>query len=173
MSVNTRSALGRALIECLNKKPINKITINDITGACGISRQTFYYYFKDIYDLLEWVFKNELEQTNEKLDDSLSIEEKLTVIFSYARTNRKAFLNVYNPIDRYMLESFIKKTEAALYPSLVELVKQSSYEDPSFAAYCCAKAISGVLCDWMNGGLQEEPAVLAKKLTSMLRWMRR
>ena len=38
----------------LLKKPLDKITINDLTTDCGISRMTFYYHFKDIYDLVEW-----------------------------------------------------------------------------------------------------------------------
>ena len=38
----------------LLKKPLTKITINDIAEDCGINRMTFYYHFKDIYDLVEW-----------------------------------------------------------------------------------------------------------------------
>lgn len=38
----------------LLKKPLNKITINDIAEDCGINRMTFYYHFQDIYDLVEW-----------------------------------------------------------------------------------------------------------------------
>ena len=36
------------------QKPLTKITINDIDEDCGINRMTFYYHFKDIYDLVEW-----------------------------------------------------------------------------------------------------------------------
>lgn len=36
------------------QKPLDKITISDITSDCGISRMAFYYHFKDIYDLVEW-----------------------------------------------------------------------------------------------------------------------
>ena len=49
----TKQALANALKQLLQKKQIMKITINDITEACGISRMTFYYHFKDIYDLAE------------------------------------------------------------------------------------------------------------------------
>ena len=37
----------------LLQKPLNKITINDITEDCGVNRMTFYYHFKDIYDLVD------------------------------------------------------------------------------------------------------------------------
>ena len=45
---------GSSLKKLLLKKPLDKITINDLTSDCGISRMAFYYHFKDIYDLVEW-----------------------------------------------------------------------------------------------------------------------
>lgn len=53
MSSITKQALEHALKSLLLKKPFHKITINDITEECGVSRMTFYYHFKDIYDLVE------------------------------------------------------------------------------------------------------------------------
>ncbi|MCB6543809.1 TetR family transcriptional regulator, partial [Desulfovibrio desulfuricans] len=55
MSNATKYALEAAFKKLLLKKPLDKITINDLTGECGISRMAFYYHFKDIYDFVEWV----------------------------------------------------------------------------------------------------------------------
>ena len=54
MANTTKLALEVSLKELLRTKPIDRITINDLTEHCGISRMTFYYHFKDIYDLVEW-----------------------------------------------------------------------------------------------------------------------
>ena len=54
MSQITKRALEQSLKNLLQQKPLSKITISDITEDCGISRMTFYYHFKDIYDLVEW-----------------------------------------------------------------------------------------------------------------------
>ena len=51
----TKTALEASLKKLLLKKPLDKITIRDLTEDCGISRMTFYYHFKDIYDLVEWI----------------------------------------------------------------------------------------------------------------------
>ena len=51
MANTTKLALEASLKELLRTKTIDKITINDLTEHCGISRMTFYYHFKDIYDL--------------------------------------------------------------------------------------------------------------------------
>ncbi len=54
MSDTTKRALEESLKHMLLKKPLDKISISDITNDCGISRMTFYYHFKDIYDLVKW-----------------------------------------------------------------------------------------------------------------------
>lgn len=54
MSNITKRALEDSLKHLLLKKPVNKITINDITEDCGVNRATFYYHFQDIYALIEW-----------------------------------------------------------------------------------------------------------------------
>ena len=51
MSQTTKRAIEASLKHLLLKKPLDKITINDIAEDCGISRMTFYYHFQDIYDL--------------------------------------------------------------------------------------------------------------------------
>ena len=62
MSEITKKALAETLKKLLSKNKLNKITIKEITEDCGVNRQTFYYHFKDIYDLLEWIYKNEVIQ---------------------------------------------------------------------------------------------------------------
>ena len=51
----TKFAIAFAFKELLLEKSIDKITINDITEKCGINRQTFYYHFHDVYELIEWI----------------------------------------------------------------------------------------------------------------------
>lgn len=62
MSQITKRALAASLKNMLLKKPLNKITINDIAEDCVIIRMTFYYHFKDIYDLVEWTLRRMLQR---------------------------------------------------------------------------------------------------------------
>ena len=55
MPNTTKYALEESLKRLLLHKPLDKITIQDLTADCGISRMSFYYHFKDIYDLVEWI----------------------------------------------------------------------------------------------------------------------
>ena len=53
MLVQTRERIIRAFYELEKVKHIDKITIKDIVEQCGLTRKTFYYYFRDIYDLMD------------------------------------------------------------------------------------------------------------------------
>ena len=51
----TKKAIAFALKDLLSEKPLDKITIDDIAEKAEINRQTFYYHFQDIVDLVEWI----------------------------------------------------------------------------------------------------------------------
>ena len=55
VSQTTKRALEASLKKLLLQKPLNKITINDITEDCGVNRMTFYYHYKYIYDLVDCI----------------------------------------------------------------------------------------------------------------------
>lgn len=60
-----------SLKKLMLQKPLNKITINDLTADCGISRMAFYYHFRDIYDLVEWAC---LEESTKALQGKKTYE---------------------------------------------------------------------------------------------------
>lgn len=61
-SEDTNNLLADSLRSLIEVKSIDKISIKEITDGCGLNRQTFYYHFKDIYDLVHWIFFKNLEQ---------------------------------------------------------------------------------------------------------------
>lgn len=69
----TKRALEASLKKLLVQKPLNKITINDITEDCGVNRMTFYYHFKDIYDLVDWIMVEDAQQAMEGRKDRKSV----------------------------------------------------------------------------------------------------
>ena len=62
MSQITKRALAESLKKLLLEKPLDRITVSDITEDCGVSRMTFYYHFRDVYDLIEWTWLQEAER---------------------------------------------------------------------------------------------------------------
>lgn len=54
MSVNMKSMIAEAFMTLSKTKDVDKITVTDLVKACHISRQTFYYHFQDILEVIEW-----------------------------------------------------------------------------------------------------------------------
>ena len=79
MPNTTKAALEESLKRLLLKKPLDKITITDITTDCGISRMAFYYHFKDKYDLINWIFYTEFVSNIhlEEYKDALQLLEDI------------------------------------------------------------------------------------------------
>ncbi|MBR2957830.1 MAG: TetR/AcrR family transcriptional regulator C-terminal domain-containing protein [Clostridia bacterium] len=58
----TKKALAAALKELMDEMPFAGITISDICDRCDMNRKSFYYHFKDKYDLVNWIFDTEFLQ---------------------------------------------------------------------------------------------------------------
>lgn len=68
----TKEMIREVFIKKLNEHPLNKITVKDIVRECGINRNTFYYYYTDIYALLSEIFQTELQTVIDEYNDTLS-----------------------------------------------------------------------------------------------------
>ena len=67
----TKSALASALKELMETTPFAKITVSDICAKCNMNRKSFYYHFRDIYDLVEWAC---LEESTKALQGKKTYE---------------------------------------------------------------------------------------------------
>ena len=94
MSQTTKRALEASLKKLLLEKPLNKITINDITEDCGVNRMTFYYHFKDIYDLVDWILMEDAAKTMEGRQSFDTRTEAFLDILHQIRDNKALVLNV-------------------------------------------------------------------------------
>lgn len=88
MSNITKLALEDALKKQLMKKPLDKITIKDLTEELGISRMSFYYHFKDIYDLVEYACVHDAKQALQENRTYDTWQEGLTSIFDAVLLNK-------------------------------------------------------------------------------------
>ena len=121
MTNTTKAALEASLKKLLLKKPLDKITINDLTTDCGISRMAFYYHFKDIPDVVEFILKKKWDEILEHPQDRASILECMEEMADLVRNNRKVMFNVYrsvkkdtflfymNEISNYIIMEYFRK----------------------------------------------------------------
>ena len=70
MANATKHALAGALLELLNTTTLDNITVKDIVERAQVSRQTFYYHFGDVYQLLDWAFQRAIRELGEMPEEN-------------------------------------------------------------------------------------------------------
>ena len=90
----TKNALAESLKLLMQTIPFAKISVNDICEHCGISRKSFYYHFKDKYDLVNWIFYSEYMQilADKDYDDGWSC---LFDIYDYLYHNKDFYIKAF------------------------------------------------------------------------------
>ncbi len=171
MSQITKRALEQSLKNLLLKKPLNKITINDIAEDCGINRMTFYYHFKDIYDLMEWSCLEDARRALAEKKTHDTWQQGLLQIFYAVRENKPFIMNVYRCVDREQVEKYLKPLTDHLLMGVVE--EQASgltvrQEDKEFIARIYSYVFVGLMLDWIKDDMKEEPEMIVGKLAIVI-----
>ena len=164
MSSSTKEALANALRQMMTIKPIAKITVKDLVEICGVNRQTFYYHFDDVYDLLEWVFEEDADRVlpHEVVYDHWL--EDVLVFMEYLQNNSAFTLNVYNSNSRlYMLHYLEGKLEECIrsFAVIVSEGRNIDRQDFEFVVKFYAKCAIGFISQWLDMGMQ-----LPKEITN-------
>ena len=86
----TKQALASALKELVAERPFEKISVSDICDRCRMNRKSFYYHFRDKYDLANWIFDTEfieLSQTNatQVISENMAFDDRWSTLLSICR----------------------------------------------------------------------------------------
>jgi len=171
MSQMTKRALEASLKHMLLKKPLDKITINDIAEDCGINRMTFYYHFKDIYDLVEWSCVEDATRALEGKKTYDTWQQGFYQIFEAVLDNRPFILNVYHSVSREQVELYLYKLT---YDLLISVVEEKAAgmavrdEDKRFIADFYKFAFVGLMLDWIKNDMKEDPEVVIRRLAPLV-----
>lgn len=172
MSQVTKRALEQSLKNLLLKKPLTKITVGDITDDCGINRMTFYYHFKDIYDLVEWSC---LEDAKRALDEKKTYDtwqQGLLQIFKAVQENKPFILNVYRCVHREQVEKYLQSLVDQL---LLNVINEEAAgitvrdEDKQFIAQVYSYMFIGLMLDWIKDDMREDPQQIVEKLSKLIK----
>lgn len=167
MSNQTKRVLSHSLKQLLSQKTIDKITIQEITNLSEVSRKTFYYHFKDVYDLLEWTLTDDAAGVFQEHIDLKNWQNDLMEVAKYFYENRSLVLNAYHSISRDVLEEYIRK----IILPLVDLYFQENYagnsipqQDRQFIVDLYTFGIVGYFLRWINSGMRSIPYDMINQL---------
>ena len=121
MAQTTKNAIRKGFLDLLEQRPLDKISVVDIADHCGVNRNTFYYHFRDIPDVVEFVLKRKWDEIQEAPQEKNSILECMEEMADLVRNNRKVMFNVYrsvkkdtflfymNEISNYIIMEYFRK----------------------------------------------------------------
>lgn len=167
----TKRALEVSLKKLLLQKPLDKITINDLTSDCGISRMTFYYHFKDIYDMIEWVCVEDAKRALQGKKTYDSWQEGLLQIFEVALENKPFIMNVYHSVSREQIENYLFMLTYDLIMGVVEEKSEGagiSDKEKKFIADIYKYSFVGIMLDWIKRGMKDDYREITENIGTAL-----
>lgn len=171
MGSSTKRALADAMKARLEKTKLENITIRDITGDCGLNRQTFYYHFKDIYDLTEWIFEDEVNKLMAESIEEENIKGVLMMLSEHYKKNERTILHAYKSMDRNLLDKFLRKWMEPLIEGIVReraAGKNITEEDVKFIIDFCVIANVGIAFEAIENGMIDEIGTQADRLSILI-----
>lgn len=176
MAQLTKKAIAESFIKLINQMPFDKITVKDIVEDCGVNRNTFYYHYSDIYALLDEVLENETKRVlEESLGDELwseeSWKEAILEACSFALKNKKGLYHIYNSLSRKKIDTYLYQVVGKI---MYEFVKKQSEgidvkeEDIQIISDFFKCAFAGMILQWLDNGMKQEPEYIVEKTWSYL-----
>lgn len=176
VSEHTKHALATALKQAMARKPLDKITIAELTHACNIRRQSFYYHFEDIYDLLRWMFENETISLLCQQEGALLWKEGLFQLFRYLEENRAVCLCALRSMGHDHIKRFFASDIYAIIHLTIEQLAEEigvrnhldSFVDVEMLTHFYVVALAGIMESWLLGEIDRTPEQLIQFADTML-----
>lgn len=162
-----KKLIFHTFIELLEQKPFDKITVKDIVETCGINRNTFYYYYSDIYDLLEEIFANELKLLVDAHKEGKSWIQAFAKIANIAYEHKKLINNICSSRSYDYFENYMYKACKHIVVDFVHVSAEGMKvpeEDIEFIASFYEYAFLGIISEWFRTGMREGPLKLGSQL---------
>ena len=167
----TKRAIMEGFLRLLNERPFDKISVVDIAEICRINRNTFYYYYQDVYALVDEVFRCETQKFTEENPDCATWSEVFLHATSFTQANRQAVYHIYNSINRDRLEKYLYDIIQADMISFVRSEAKDltvSEEDIGTLASFYSAALLSLTTKWLDSGMKEDAASYISDIARLL-----
>ena len=161
MSTFTKKAIRETFLDLLREKPVSHISICEIVERCGINRNTFYYYYHDLPELIEEILTEETEKAVSRCNNVNSIEETVELIVDNLLSNKKAILHLHQSSvsNRMFYEEYLQKVckhfiSAFLKNAFAETEISEKDQNTLIHFYQCA--CFGYVIEWLDNGMKSD-----------------
>lgn len=169
----TKETFARALKELLKERPLTKISVKDITGQCELSRNAFYYHFKDKYELINWIFYDDMLRNVNSFNDPSKLTDSFVNVCQCLYSEREFYFACF----QYMGQNSLFETLHELYYELWKLNLDTRYmessvklseEELELMAKLNAYALVGIITDWVKKGMHNNYMSYFERVRALL-----
>ena len=168
-SERTKRNLAAALKEKMAKKPLEQITIQELTEQCGMQRRAFYYHFEDIYALVRWMFQEEAISLLDQQKGALLWQEGLLQLFHFLDENRAVCLCALRSPGHDALKRFFGANLEAIFARAVkETAARLELDLDPEGIPLFVSALGGIMESWLLGLFPDSPEKMVERINGFL-----
>lgn len=155
ISFQTKQKLASSLKNAMEKKPLSKITVSELIRDCNVNRNTFYYHFSDIYDLLKWMLEQESIEVIKKIDLLIDTEEAIRFVMDFVDNNKHIINCAYDTMGHEEMKRFFYSDMIGVMKNVIDSGEQLmnlslSAEFKEFIAAFYTEAMAGLMISWVK-----------------------
>ena len=157
MSKHTQEAMIDVLMELLKEKSFDKITVKEIIEGAEINRNTFYYHFEDIHDLLESAFERESVKFREESRAESNFGEEYLRTVEFLMDHREAIVHLYRSKSRRIIISYVESAVSSFIGRFVEEECEGmrlSAKGKKYITYFYTDAVLAATLRWVEGKME-------------------
>jgi len=170
-SLITKKALAGSIKQLMETVPLAKISIQNIVDNCGLNRKTFYYHFKDKFDLVNWIYYREV---SERIDDYKHYENWVDGtyrILTYISENKSFYVNAQNTHGQNSFEEYFSKFCFEIVMGAINELSVDmnvSEHDKKFVADFYIRAFVSITIDWIKHGMKDSPKSIVDGIRNII-----
>ena len=164
----TKYIFAQSIKDLMNKQSLDKITVTDIVSHSGMTRQTFYRYFQDKYDLVNWYFEKLADKSFRQIGNSSTLREGLIKKFSFLLNDQVFFTQAFKSKDYNNVESYDYQCILEFYTQIIQKKIGNIPTDILFLLEMYCHGSITMTVQWAIGGMKESPEKIADLLIDAL-----
>ena len=161
--------LAAAMKKCMERMPVEKVTVKEIVEECGTTRQTFYRHFLDKYDLINWYFDKILSESFKHMGTGETVYESLVRKFRFIEHERLFFDAAFRYDDQNSLRDHDYRKIHAFYTNMIESrTKEPLSSELNFILEMYCRGSVYMTTRWVSGEIGYTPEEMAKCLVEAM-----
>lgn len=159
MPSSAKQAIKDAFLTLLDQRPLNRITVKDIVEACGVNRNSFYYYYEGLPALIDEIVAEQVTQLIRRHPTVDSLEQGFDAAVDFLRRNKRSVLHIYNSVSRDLFEQYLMEVCRYVVSAYIEADFAGRQIDPRdkemLIRYHRCECFGNII-DWLNSGMEDD-----------------